>query len=289
MDGEGTNLTIHLTLLKAAGVDPVVGIQGDDGLPLWLPFAMLAAGAVIVLYVATSLRRSVRHTPTGRIDPLAPLTNIRMAFQAWRRRSSPNRHGSAIPSHESDVQWVSHPVIHPPHPPHSPNPVHGPASLSPANAARTLAELQRLHRDLIELAQRQAVEADIRAARLEELIAKADERLDRLNRAVRIPQPSAPRTSPASTMPDAPKEAQPEIRVLAISPASNSLVTAGTQSRAATTDSPLPSAPERARPAPDALQREVCRLADEGMTPIDIAKRLGQHTGKVELILALRR
>jgi hypothetical protein len=30
-------------------------------------------------------------------------------------------------------------------------------------------------------------------------------------------------------------------------------------------------------------------LADEGLHPVDIARQLQQHTGKVELILALRK
>lgn len=38
----------------------------------------------------------------------------------------------------------------------------------------------------------------------------------------------------------------------------------------------------------DPLNRQIYGLADEGLTPVDIAKRLDQPTGKVELILALR-
>lgn len=52
------------------------------------------------------------------------------------------------------------------------------------------------------------------------------------------------------------------------------------------------SGPRRAGPQanePDAVTREVCRLAGEGATPLQIAQKLGQPVGKVELILALRR
>ena len=39
----------------------------------------------------------------------------------------------------------------------------------------------------------------------------------------------------------------------------------------------------------DPLNQQVYDLADEGHPPVEIARRLQQHTGKVELILALRR
>ena len=40
---------------------------------------------------------------------------------------------------------------------------------------------------------------------------------------------------------------------------------------------------------PDPMNQQIYQLADEGLTAVEIAQRLGQHTGKVELILALRR
>jgi hypothetical protein len=39
----------------------------------------------------------------------------------------------------------------------------------------------------------------------------------------------------------------------------------------------------------DPLNQQVYSLSDEGMPPVEIARRLEQQTGKVELILALRR
>lgn len=39
---------------------------------------------------------------------------------------------------------------------------------------------------------------------------------------------------------------------------------------------------------PDPLTGEIYRLADQGMPHVEIARRLNQHVGKVELILALR-
>lgn len=53
------------------------------------------------------------------------------------------------------------------------------------------------------------------------------------------------------------------------------------------------STPEPARPestlASDALRQQIYDLADQGHATNEIAQRLGQHAGKVELILALRR
>lgn len=44
-----------------------------------------------------------------------------------------------------------------------------------------------------------------------------------------------------------------------------------------------------AKPESDPLNRRVYELADSGLPPVEIARTLQQHTGKVELILALRR
>jgi len=41
-------------------------------------------------------------------------------------------------------------------------------------------------------------------------------------------------------------------------------------------------------PSGDLVSRKVYELADEGVPSVEIAKRLDQHLGKVELILALR-
>ncbi|MBI1335695.1 MAG: hypothetical protein GC164_01885 [Phycisphaera sp.] len=41
-------------------------------------------------------------------------------------------------------------------------------------------------------------------------------------------------------------------------------------------------------PSPDPLTTKVYSLADEGLAPIDIARKVDEHVGKVELILALR-
>lgn len=50
-----------------------------------------------------------------------------------------------------------------------------------------------------------------------------------------------------------------------------------------------PAAARPGRPETDPLNQRVYELADTGLPPVEIARRLQQHTGKVELILALRR
>jgi hypothetical protein len=42
-------------------------------------------------------------------------------------------------------------------------------------------------------------------------------------------------------------------------------------------------------PAVDPMNQQVYALADDGLPPVEIARQLQQHTGKVELILALRK
>ncbi len=51
---------------------------------------------------------------------------------------------------------------------------------------------------------------------------------------------------------------------------------------------PGPAPAASARNAPDPLSEAVYRLADDGHGIVDIARELGEQTGKVELILALR-
>ncbi len=42
-------------------------------------------------------------------------------------------------------------------------------------------------------------------------------------------------------------------------------------------------------PGEDPMKRRIYELADQGLRPLEIAQQLDQHTGKVELVLALRR
>ena len=119
-----------------------------------------------------------------------------------------------------------------------------------------------LMNDMEELSQRLAADLDKRAGRLEELVAHADERIARLERLAAATSGGRMHSGPA-----------PMIE----------------------TKRPAGGGGAGARPHPldpvidvDPITTQIYRLADEGLPPVEIARRLSQHTGKVELIIALR-
>lgn len=113
-----------------------------------------------------------------------------------------------------------------------------------------------------ELTRRLVAHLDTKSARLEELIRQADDRIARLTASA---APDASRDHDAAARPAA--EPRPNARRSAPQPASRTQ----RQSRLA-----------------DPVSVDVYRLADEGLPPIEIAQRLSEGVGKVELILALR-
>lgn len=109
--------------------------------------------------------------------------------------------------------------------------------------------LERMMTDAEELTRRLAAVLDNKAAKIEVLIEQADDRLRALEEAHAQPAPIAPVPSPSPAPPNEP-------------------------------------------PAPlsiDPLHRKVYDLADQGLTPVDIARQIDKPTGQIELILALRR
>jgi len=98
---------------------------------------------------------------------------------------------------------------------------------------------------------------DARAVRLEVLVDRAEAAIDRLA-AADLPTPAAGPDPVAARPAPAPDAAQPESH-------------------------PVTS------PAENPVHRRIYELADAGRGPIDIAREVGQPTGQVELILALRR
>jgi hypothetical protein len=149
-----------------------------------------------------------------------------------------------------------------------------PAQSKPVPSPATNGPTPQLARELDELGKRLADELDTRADRLEKLIADADDRLSRLERLTAASVYLAPESTSALT----------EVKHF------------GPRDPAQPTHAPMaPSAIPTHRSAAaviaeiDPLANEVYKLADTGMLPVQIAQKLSQHTGKIELLLALRR
>jgi hypothetical protein len=183
----------------------------------------------------------------------------------------------------------------------------------------TVQEAERLLRlmgEAEELCGRLGAELEDRARRVERLLAQADAALEgRRNGArgaptaaaaampappayqppaalVRAPEPrveapcvDAPVVAPRAVEPVAPEPVRPSVRAETPRVETPRIVTRAVE---------VPPAVREPAPVPsgaaglDTLAGQVYALADQGFSPVDIAQRLGQHTGKVELILALR-
>lgn len=138
-------------------------------------------------------------------------------------------------------------------PPDEPTPMRRGRKQSDASPAGNAAATQINAADLRSLQEeldQLLADLDARATRLEGLIAKAEVTIGTLQAEIRH----------AETMPRESIEAKPRVRV--------------------TPPEPLIS---------DPVHQQVYQLSDAGYGPVDIARRLQQPTGQVELILALRR
>ena len=110
-------------------------------------------------------------------------------------------------------------------------------------------DLESLMVDIEQMAKRLGAQLDAKSLRLEKLIDDADLRIAQLQQAMRE------------------QHAQPPAHA---APA------------------PVAAAPDPPAAPADPLAADVYRLADAGHNPPEIARRLDEHVGKVELILALR-
>ena len=126
--------------------------------------------------------------------------------------------------------------------------------------------LERHEVEMLDTAQRVAAQLDAKTMQLEKLILEADARIADLDR--RLGTGFRPT---ASLGPD-------------------SALGAGTGAGAGSPRVPeiVSARPAPGRPALDPLTASVYELADAGHKPLDIARRLDEQIGKVELILALR-
>ncbi|MFN3167685.1 MAG: hypothetical protein ACE37H_11545 [Phycisphaeraceae bacterium] len=120
-------------------------------------------------------------------------------------------------------------------------------------------ELEALMVDINRMAKDLGAQLDAKILRIEKATRDADERIAQLQALRDTFDPATHRVAPDRTSSDD----NP--------PAYENLVT-----------------PQRPPDQADPLTREVYALADQGIGPADIAEQLGEHVGKVELILALR-
>jgi hypothetical protein len=146
------------------------------------------------------------------------------------------------------------------------------AALTPHEELERVKQDHGMHRDLAEvaaeverMAKRLGTQLDRQATHLEGLIHQADARIARLEKLAGTPGRA---TTPASTdAPAPPNASEPD------APKQD--------------DAFAPAAGASLQPD-DPLARKVYALADQGAPPEDIARKIGEHVGKVELILALR-
>jgi len=134
----------------------------------------------------------------------------------------------------------------------APRPSVGDRSAEAAALARERKSLQGLIAEAREASRLASLEIDARLERLERLIEQADDAADRLEPADQRGPHSFAELKPASRSRD-------ERR------------------------------PRDVEPGPDPLALRAMELADQGRSPLEIAQHLGEHPGKIELVLALNR
>lgn len=124
-------------------------------------------------------------------------------------------------------------------------------------------DLEELMVEIEQLAKRLGAQLDAKAIQLENLIQRAEDRIDQLNRATGV----GDRNTPPGRG-DAADDPPPPLLQSPRPPKHHS------QPLETQDDDPLP--------------RRVYALADQGLAPLEIAGQLNEHVGKIELILALR-
>lgn len=126
------------------------------------------------------------------------------------------------------------------------------SSSPPAADERLARDIEAMRDELVETVRTLAAQVESRARELESLLNEADDRLAMLNDSLgEVPSPSKPSTPPSPA---------------GAAPAKGSGGATGS----------------------DPLRAAVYELADAGLSPLQIARRLNEQVGKVELILALR-
>lgn len=144
-----------------------------------------------------------------------------------------------------------------------------------SSQARLRNDLETLLGELQDLSRRISAEIDTRFAKLEAAMNDADRRIAALNRL--SGQSSADEDETRSTDEADTEEAVPSVSPTAIEDTAESKPEVKQQ-----------SPPESPEPEGETRQQAVYRLADQGVTPVEIARQLGRTPGEVELILNLR-
>jgi hypothetical protein len=141
-------------------------------------------------------------------------------------------------------------------------------------------EMSNLLLELSEMTRQLSAQLDTRSAKLEELIRQADQKVSELRNLGLLP------ANPAA-LPVLPIGAADQLS----DPVDHSLAGLGLTAADAVgvpSRSPPPPQSFMDRPQVDPRHAQIYAFVDQGMSPQEIAQRLGQLTGEVELILKLR-
>lgn len=234
---------------------PVVPLPGYSSVQTWVPTIMLGAGVLLLALVLTSKRSSADETKS-RLDVAAALGRVRGVRK-------PAGNAESDPRQTQQAESLR-------------------ATIMAAEQAET--RLRTLAADIEELSQRIAIEMDGRAERLEELLALVEQH-GQIGMSSRPMPQVAVGTSVRTPQAASPGGGEVVVRQHAAAQVLRS--NAQSEQVAVGSASALPVAEVTRSPEP--LSAQVKRLAAEGLSAVEIAKQLNQHTGKVELILALNR
>jgi len=134
-------------------------------------------------------------------------------------------------------------------------------------------DLESLMVEIEQLSRRLAAQLDNKSAKLEHLLREAEQRIEQLQQLQQQrDDPYAFHDAPEARKTKAAESQQASDNLWQEKP-----------SNAAKGEQASPQDPA------DELARQVCALADQGHGPVEIASKLGEHIGKIELILALRK
>jgi len=131
-------------------------------------------------------------------------------------------------------------------------------------------DISTLMVEMLQTAQQMTAQLDTRAMRLEVLLKEADGKLA----ALKIANAGTAQILPMAA-PSGPARS-PQVEPVAVSAVST-----------VQTIEPAPE-PEKPETPPDPRHRDIYAMADQGRSPVEIARQLNRPNGEVELILALR-